>query len=59
MKPKDAAAIFESMDVTFAAGFLARMNRDAAARLMAGLSAEKAYSISVVMAGRNARAPTR
>jgi len=51
MKPKDAAAIFESMDVTFAAGFLARMKRDAAA--------EKAYSISVVMAGRNARAPTR
>src|SRR6056297_377867 len=30
MKPKDAAALFETMDADFAAGFLAQMNPDAA-----------------------------
>ena len=50
--------VFESMDVVFAAGFISRMQRDAAARIMAGLSAEKAYAVSVVIAGRNAAAPT-
>lgn len=57
MKPKDAAALFENMDPVFAAGFLARMPPDAAAGVMAGLSPEAAYTISVVMAGRNALAP--
>ncbi len=57
MKPKDAAALFETMDAVFAAGFLSRMPPDAAANVMAGLSPETAYTISVVMAGRNARAP--
>ncbi len=57
MKPKDAAALFETMDPVFAAGFLSRMPPDAAAGVMAGLSAEAAYTISVVMAGRNALAP--
>lgn len=57
MKPKDAAALFETMDAVFAAGFLSRMPPDAAASVMAGLSPEAAYTISVVMAGRNARAP--
>ncbi|WP_298851761.1 hypothetical protein [uncultured Ruegeria sp.] len=57
MKPKDAAALFETMDPTFAAGFLSRMPADAAAGVLAGLSPEAAYTISVVMAGRNALAP--
>ncbi len=57
MKPKDAAALFETMDAVFAAGFLSRMPAEAAANVMAGLSPEAAYGISVIMAGRNARAP--
>ncbi|NOE33945.1 hypothetical protein [Ruegeria sp. HKCCD7318] len=57
MKPKDAAALFETMDATFAAGFLSRMPPDSAAGILAGLSPEAAYTISVVMAGRNASAP--
>lgn len=57
MKPKDAAALFETMDPTFAAGFLSRMPPDTAAGVLAGLSPEAAYTISVVMAGRNATAP--
>ncbi len=57
MKPKNAAALFETMDAVFAAGFLSRMPPEAAANVMAGLSPEAAYGISVIMAGRNARAP--
>ncbi len=58
MKPKQAAALFETMAPEFAAGFLARMRPDAAADVMAGLSPMAAYSISVVLAGRNASVPT-
>lgn len=57
MKPKDAAALFEEMDPDFAAGFLARMRPDAAAGIMTGLSPAAAYTISVVLAGRNANVP--
>lgn len=57
MKPKDAAALFEEMDPTFAAGFLARMQPESAAAVMAGLSPKAAYTISVVLAGRNASVP--
>lgn len=57
MKPKDAAALFETMDPTFASGFLSRMPPEAAASILAGLSPDAAYTISVVMAGRNATAP--
>lgn len=57
MKPKEAAALFEQMDPEFAAGFLARMQPEAAAGVLAGLSPEAAYTISVILAGRNARAP--
>ncbi len=57
MKPADAAGIFETMDIQFAAGFFARMRPDAAASIMAELPSELAYSISVIMAGRNANAP--
>ncbi|SEO07642.1 Flagellar motility protein MotE, a chaperone for MotC folding [Salinihabitans flavidus] len=58
MKSKEAAALFEEMDPVFAAGFLARMKPDAAAGIMAGLTPKSAYTISVVLAGRNANVPT-
>lgn len=57
MKPKNSAKLFEEMDPEFAAGFLARMRPDAAAGIMAGLDPTTAYSISVVLAGRNAGVP--
>lgn len=57
MKPKQAAALFEEMDPEFAAGFLGRMRPDAAAAIMAGLTPQKAYTVSVLLAGRNAGAP--
>ncbi|MHC9235499.1 MotE family protein [Pseudooceanicola sp. 502str34] len=57
MKPKDAAALFETMAPEFAAGFLGRMAPEAAAGIMTGLSPETAYTISVVLAGRNADVP--
>ncbi len=59
MKPDMAAAVFEQMDPDFAAGFLGQMNSDAAANIMSELPSELAYAISVVMAGRNANAPTK
>ncbi|MGB7322268.1 MAG: hypothetical protein WBC95_12725 [Albidovulum sp.] len=57
MKPKDAALLFGEMDPEFAAGFLARMKADTAAQVMAGLDPKAAYTISVLLAGRNANAP--
>lgn len=56
MKPKDAAALFETMAPDFAAGFLSRMHSEAAGAVMAGLKPETAYTISVILAGRNANA---
>jgi flagellar motility protein MotE (MotC chaperone) len=58
MKPKDAAALFETMSPEFAAGFLGRMPADAAAAILSGMSSEAAYGVSVIVAGRNAGAPT-
>ncbi len=57
MKPADAAAIFQTMDIQFAAGFFSRMRPESSAAIMANMPADMAYSISVVMAGRNAAAP--
>lgn len=57
MKPKDAAQLFDEMAPDFAAGFLARMTPESAASVMAGLDPQKAYTISVLLAGRNAAAP--
>lgn len=59
MKPRDAAALFEEMDPQFSAGFIGRMRTDAAAKIIAGLTPEKAHSISVILAGRNAEVPTK
>lgn len=58
MKPKEAAAVFEEMAPDFAAGFLARMRPESAARILAGLKPSTAYSVSAILAGRNANAPT-
>lgn len=57
MKPDAAAAIFETMDVNFAAGFLARMQPEYAAGILSAMPADLAYSVSVIIAGRNAAAP--
>ncbi|MDV7145116.1 hypothetical protein R3X27_20740 [Tropicimonas sp. TH_r6] len=58
MKPKEAANLFEAMDPTFAAGFLARLRPDVSAAIMAGMSPAKAYSVSILLAGRNTDVPT-
>jgi flagellar motility protein MotE (MotC chaperone) len=58
MKPKEAAALFAQMDPNFAAGFLGQMRPDAAAAIMAGLPPQTAYTVSLVLAGRNMRVPT-
>lgn len=57
MKPKEATEIFARMAPEFAAGFLGRMRSDAAALVLSGLDPDTAYSISVLLAGRNANAP--
>ena len=57
MRPADAATLFQTMAPEFAAGFLARMRPDAAAAVLSGMKPDKAYSISVLIAGRNALAP--
>lgn len=59
MKPADAAGLFEQMAPDFASGFLVRMQPESAAAIMAGLDPQTAYSISVIIAGRNANAPTQ
>ncbi len=58
MKSKSAIPLFEEMDPQFSAGFLGRMRPDAAASILSGLTPAKAYSISVILAGRNAQVPT-
>ena len=57
MRPADAAALFQTMAPEFAAGFLGRMRPEIAAAVLAGMDPGKAYSISVLIAGRNATAP--
>jgi flagellar motility protein MotE (MotC chaperone) len=57
MKPKDAIPVFAEMDPDFAAGFLGRMRADAAAAVLSGLDPKVAYTISAILAGRNANAP--
>jgi flagellar motility protein MotE (MotC chaperone) len=57
MKPQAAAQIFQTMDVKFASNFLARMRPDAAANILSNLEPDAAYSISVMMASRNADVP--
>ncbi|SHJ05621.1 MotE family protein [Wenxinia saemankumensis] len=58
MPSAEVAALFEEMEPAFSAGFLARMDPAAAAAIMSNLTPTTAYSISVVIAGRNALVPT-
>jgi len=53
MRPKEAGAIFDRMAPSFAAGFLGEMKPDAAAEIMANMSTERAYAVSLLLAGRN------
>lgn len=57
MDARDAAALFTQMDPSFAAGFLGRMQPEAAAGVLAELDPSVAYSISVLLATRNASVP--
>ncbi len=57
MKPKDAALLFQTMEPQFAAGFLGRLRPETAAGILSGMPPEAAYSLSAIVAGRNARAP--
>jgi flagellar motility protein MotE (MotC chaperone) len=59
MEPDAAAPLFAQMEPSFAAGFLARMGPASSAALLAELEPQTAYAISVVLATRNASAPTR
>jgi flagellar motility protein MotE (MotC chaperone) len=59
MEAEAAAPLFAQMAPSFAAGFLARMSPAASAALLAELDPQTAYAISVVLATRNAAAPTR
>ncbi|QHQ36808.1 MotE family protein [Algicella marina] len=58
MKPKKAAEVFNTMDPTFAAGFLIRMAPEAAADILTAMDTGPAYTVSVLMASRNMNAPT-
>ena len=58
MKPQDSAALFQTMEPAFSAGFIGRMQPEAAAAIMSNIEPETAYLISVILAGRNANAPT-
>lgn len=57
MKPKDAAALFAAMAPEFAAGFLGRMRPETSAAILSGMTPESAYTVSVILAGRNAKVP--
>lgn len=58
MEADQTAALFTQMDPNFAAGFLTRMTPAASGAIMAELDPTVAYAISVVIATRNAAAPT-
>jgi flagellar motility protein MotE (MotC chaperone) len=58
MEPEAAAPLFAQMEPSFAAGFLSRMTPASSAALLAELDPQTAYAISVVLATRNATAPT-
>lgn len=58
MKPKQAGAVFNAMEPAFAAGFLAEMPPDAVGSILAAMQPERAYALSVLLAGRHASAST-
>lgn len=57
MRAEEAAQVFAEMDPSFAAGFIGRLQPASAAAIMAGLPPRQAYTLSTIVAGRNALAP--
>ena len=55
MKPKQAATIFNEMDIKFAAGFLRNMKGSHAGLILSNMNAKKAYQISLNLASTNAK----
>ncbi len=55
MKPKQAAKIFNEMDVNFAAGFLREMKGAHAGLILSNMNTRKAYQISLALASRGAK----
>lgn len=53
MKPKKAAEIFDKMDATFAAGFLREIDSARAGLIMAEMSANQSYKVSLLIANRH------
>ncbi|MFO1104940.1 MAG: hypothetical protein U1E34_02480 [Amaricoccus sp.] len=59
MKPADAARILDRMDVNFAAGLMARMRPEIAANVLAAMNADSAYAVTLTVASRNSKVPTK
>ena len=57
MKPKRAGALLDGMDIGFASELLARMKPETAAGILANMETEKAFTVSLSIARRNAGAP--
>lgn len=53
MKPKDAGKLLSQMDPEFSAGFIAEMQTQAAADILANIEVDTAYNISSIIATRN------
>ena len=53
MKPKQAGRIFNAMAPEFAAGFFGQMGAKPAAMILANMDPDKAYAVSLLLAGRN------
>ena len=53
MKPKQAAQIFDQMPPEVGAGFVRRMRQTSSAQIMANMDPQKAYAISLLLAGRS------
>lgn len=58
MGGKKAGPIFETMDASFAAGLISRMDNGPAAEILSAISPEKAYAITILVASQNARGPS-
>ncbi len=59
MKPAEAARIIEKMDVAFASGLLSRMRPEMTAQVMSAMDPEIAYAVTLTIASRNSRVPTK
>jgi flagellar motility protein MotE (MotC chaperone) len=53
MKPKQASQIFDQMPPEIGAGFVRRMRQTSSAQIMANMDPQKAYAISLLLAGRS------